>query len=377
MKKDIDNGLDRWRLILGPSSDIKIDHNYSDIDDTLNFLYNREHNNNYVDDIENSYSDDFYTSSGYDDSILTIPTWIEKVKILFPKEAYEIMQRDALEKYHITELLEDEEIISNLEPNFELLKSILSFKDMMSDNVKRVAIGIVSKVVYELKKKLEINIQKSFSGAKLLNSNSKNKSLNNLDIKKTIKHNLKNYDFNNKKILIDKIYFNDRIKKYNKNHIIILIDQSASMTDSVIYSAIMASIFANLSFLSIKVVLFDINIVDISNYIDDTISMLMKVQLGGGTDITKALEYTKTIITEPQKSIVFLISDLEDTNKYLFKSAKDIIDSQSKLVVLPALDYKAKYFYNKEVASILKSLGARIEFLTPDNISDYIVDIIF
>ena len=149
------------------------------------------------------------------------------------------------------------------------------------------------------------------------------------------------------------------------------------MTDSVIYSAIMASIFANLSFLSIKVVLFDINIVDISNYIDDTISMLMKVQLGGGTDITKALEYTKTIITEPQKSIVFLISDLEDTNKYLFKSAKDIIDSQSKLVVLPALDYKAKYFYNKEVASILKSLGARIEFLTPDNISDYIVDIIF
>ena len=170
MKKDIDNGLDRWRLILGPSSDIKIDHNYSDIDDTLNFLYNREHNNNYVDDIENSYSDDFYTSSGYDDSILTIPTWIEKVKILFPKEAYEIMQRDALEKYHITELLEDEEIISNLEPNFELLKSILSFKDMMSDNVKRVAIGIVSKVVYELKKKLEINIQKSFSGAKLLNS---------------------------------------------------------------------------------------------------------------------------------------------------------------------------------------------------------------
>ena len=71
---------------------------------------------------------------------------------------------------------------------------------MMSDNVKRVAIGIVSKVVYELKKKLEINIQKSFSGAKLLNSNSKNKSLNNLDIKKTIRHNLKNYDFNNKKI---------------------------------------------------------------------------------------------------------------------------------------------------------------------------------
>ena len=260
----------------------------------------------------------------------------------------------------------------------ELLKNILTFKDMMNGNVKKLAYDIVRKVVDDLKKKLESDIKKVFYGKKLPNSTTSNKIFKNLDVKKTIRNNLKNYNIEDKTIFVDKLYFNQNIKKYNPWHIIILIDESGSMMDSVIYSSIMASIFANLPYLSIKLIIFDTSIVDLSDYVKDPIDVLFKVQLGGGTDIVKALEYAKKITTIPEKTIVLLISDLYDSNdyKYMYKSAKDIIEARSKLFVLPALDYNADSSYDKNAAKQLARIGAKVAAITPNELSKWINNVI-
>ena len=366
--------LNRWRLILGSFSNLEIDNEYSEIDETLNFLYDREYTQN------GGYSlDNFNNSnSSKEKSALTVPKWISKVKKLFPKETVEIMQKQALEKYKLTEILTDENILKEIEPNIELLKNILTFKDMMSQNVKKLAYDIVKKTLEEIKNKMEVEIKRVFYGKKLPNSNTTNKIFKNLDIKKTIRYNLKNYDIKNKTIFTDKLFFNQNIKKYNPYNIIILIDESGSMLDSVIYSSIMASIFANLPYLSIKLVIFDISVVDLSEHIKEPIDILFKVQLGGGTNIAQALEYAKKITFAPDKTIVLLISDLFDSNDYklMYKNANDIIESGSKLIVLTALDYNANSIYDKEAAKYFSKIGAKVGALTPSKLSKWISDII-
>lgn len=366
--------LNRWRLILGSFSNLEIDNEYSEIDETLNFLYDREYTQN------GGYSlDNFNNSnSSKEKSALTVPKWISKVKKLFPKETVEIMQKQALEKYKLTEILTDENILKEIEPNIELLKNILTFKDMMSQNVKKLAYDIVKKTLEEIKNKMEVEIKKVFYGKKLPNSNTTHKIFKNLDIKKTIRYNLKNYDIKNKTIFTDKLFFNQNIKKYNPYNIIILIDESGSMLDSVIYSSIMASIFANLPYLSIKLIIFDISVVDLSEHIKEPIDILFKVQLGGGTNIAQALEYAKKITFAPDKTIVLLISDLFDSNDYklMYKNANDIIESGSKLIILTALDYNANSIYDKEAARYFSKIGAKVGALTPSKLSKWISDII-
>ena len=366
--------LNRWRLILGHFSNLEIDNEYSEIDETLNFLYDREYTQNgrySLDNFNNS-------NSSKEKSALTVPKWISKVKKLFPKETVEIMQKQALEKYKLTEILTDENILKEIEPNIELLKNILTFKDMMSQNVKKLAYDIVKKTLEEIKNKMEVEIKRVFYGKKLPNSNTTNKIFKNLDIKKTIRYNLKNYDIKNKTIFTDKLFFNQNIKKYNPYNIIILIDESGSMLDSVIYSSIMASIFANLPYLSIKLIIFDISVVDLSEHIKEPIDTLFKVQLGGGTNIAQALEYAKKITFAPDKTIVLLISDLFDSNDYklMYKNANDIIESGSKLIVLTALDYNANSIYDKEAARYFSKIGAKVGALTPSKLSKWISDII-
>ncbi|MEI0604790.1 VWA domain-containing protein [Brachyspira alvinipulli] len=378
MDNNIDyKSLNRWRLILGSFAEdnIELSSEYSEMDNALGFLYDREYGK------ESGYADfenDDKIKGGKEKSSLTVPIWVAKVKKLFPKNTVEIMQNQALEKYNMTEMLTDENILKEMEPSMELLKNILTFKDMMNGNVKKLAYDIVRKVVNDLKKKLESDIKKVFYGKKLPNSSTSNKIFKNLDVKKTIRNNLKNYNIEDKTIFVDKLYFNQNIKKYNPWHIIILIDESGSMMNSVIYSSIMASIFANLPYLSIKLIIFDTSIVDLTDYVKDPIDVLFKVQLGGGTDIVKALEYAKKITTIPEKTIVLLISDLYDSNdyKYMYKSSKDIIEARSKLFVLPALDYNADSSYDKNAAKQLARIGAKVAAITPNELSKWISNVI-
>ncbi|OEJ15314.1 hypothetical protein BFL38_13530 [Brachyspira hampsonii] len=366
----------RWRLILGSFAEdnIELESGYSEIDSALGFLYDREYSR------EAGYADfeSKENRGGKEKSALTVPSWVAKVKKLFPKKTVEIMQTHALEKYNLTEMITDEDILKEMEPNMELLKNILTFKDMMNGSVKKLAYDIVRKVVDDIKKKMESDIKKVFYGKKLPNSTTQNKIFKNLDIKKTIRNNLKNYNIEDKTIFVDKLYFNQNIKKYNPWNIIILIDESGSMLDSVIYSSIMASIFSNLPYLSIKLIIFDISIVDLSGSVKDPIDVLFKVQLGGGTDIVMALEYAKKITTVPDKTMVLLISDLYDSNdyKYMYKSARDIIESRSKLFVLPALDYNADASYDKEAAKQFAKIGAKVAAITPDELSKWISTVI-
>ena len=358
----------RWRLLLGDFADESLptlgdDHN--GIDGALHFLYNREYGS------DRGVRED---GGGREASALTVPAWIVRVRKLFPRCAVEIMQKEALEKYRLTELLTDPEILRTMEPNLDLLKNILAFKNIIPDRVKALAYEIVAQAVREIQKKLEIRVRRAFTGKKMPSSGNALRIRHNFDFHRTVRKNLKNYSAEYNTIVADRLYFHPNVKRYNPWNVIILVDESGSMLDSVIHSAVMAGIFARLPFLAVQLVLFDTTLVDVSNDFADPVCVLMKVQLGGGTDIHSALEYARKIMSAPQKTIVVLVSDLYDGKEYrhMYQSCRDIVGAGARLFVLTSLDYEAQGVYDKNAAKHLAGLGAKVAALTPEALAEWI-----
>ena len=216
----------------------------------------------------------------------------------------------------MTELLTDREVLEKLEPNQELLKTILQLKHMMKGDVLDTARRIVKQVAEEIAKKLNQDIRKSLLGRIDRNAGSPVRSIRNLDIQKTIRRNLKHYDRENNRLMLEQVYFNGRIREYSQWRVVIAVDESGSMLDSVIHSAVMAGIFAKLPMLDTKLVIFDTNVVDLSGYVDDPVETLMSVQLGGGTNIAGALSYCEGLIDFPFRTMVVLVTDLYEGGGY-------------------------------------------------------------
>ena len=369
--------LNKWRLILGKYADNQIEFsnlenqiNYVEMDNLLEFLYSRE------------YGEDKgirqRRNAGLGKSSLTVPNWVTKIREVFPKETVEILEKHALEKYNITELLTDKEVLEKLEPNKELLKNILQMKHLIKGEVLDTARRIVKKVADEITHQLESDVKSAIMGRLNKNKSSVIKSSRNIDFKRTIKANLKNYDVDNNRLIVDKIYFNERIKRFNPWNIIIDVDESGSMLDSVIHSAIMAGIFARLPMLKTSLIIFDTEVVDLTGYIDDPVETLMSVQLGGGTNITKALTYSENLIENPHRTIVILVTDLYEGYNYgnMYARAKSIIESGAKLIILTALDMEATPVYNKSAAKMMADLGAEVAAMTPGGLARWIAKII-
>lgn len=362
--------INRWRLILGSyakkqlsfDGDGMTENGIScmDLEGALDFLYNREQG----EDVR---------QGSLDASRLTAVTWITKIRKLFPKETVEVLERHALDRYGMTELLTDREVLEKLEPNQELLKTILQLKHLMKGDVLDTARRIVKKVAEDIAKKLQQDIRRSLLGKIDRNSDHPVRSIRNLDIQKTIRRNLKHYDQEHERIMLEQVYFHGRTRRYSQWRVVIAVDESGSMLDSVIHSAVMAGIFARLPMLDTRLVIFDTQVVDLSSHLEDPVATLMSIQLGGGTCITGALQYCESLIENPHRTMVVLVSDLCEGGSVtaLLGVSRGIIESGAKLICLTALDMEANPVYDRRTAQQMADLGAHVGAMTPEMLGDF------
>ena len=365
--------LNKWRLILGKNSENHIGFqgmysdsiSFQDMEQTLDYLYDKE------------LGESVMRMGGDGGSNLYVAEWINKVRKLFPKKTVEIIEKQALEHFKMTELLTDKEVLKKIEPNMDLLKTILQFKHLMKNDVIQEARRIVQKIVDELTEKLKSDVRKSLLGKLNRNMPSNVKSIRNLDFKRTVNRNLKHYDVENQRLIIKDLCFSSRVKRFSKWNVIIAVDESGSMLDSVIYSAVMAGIFAKLPMLKTNLIIFDTNIVDLSGYVDDPVEVLMGMQLGGGTNIGNALAYCESLCTNPNNTIFVIVTDLYEGGSVnqLLNTCSEIIGSGSKMIFLTALDGAANPVYDKNVAQKLADRGAFVGAMTPEQLSDHIAEI--
>jgi len=366
--------LNRWRLVLGRDSAKQIPGegmpvSFMEMEDLLEFLYSREKNDG---------DGSSMLQAGSGGSNLTVASWITKIRQLFPKQTVEVLERHALERYEMIELLNDKEVLERLEPNMDLLKTIMQLSHMMHGDVLETARRIVRKVADDLTRKLETQVRAAISGAKSRSNSNPVRTIRNLDFRQTIRRNLKNYDPESKRLVLDKVYFHGRVRRFNSWRVIICVDESGSMLSSVIHSAIMAGIFARMPMLDTRLVIFDTQVVDLSGYSDDPVETLMSVQLGGGTDIAGALGYCRTLVEMPYRTMLVLVSDLCEggSRQKLFSHSTALIESGVKFIALTALDTDANSCYDRSVAQRLANMGAHVGAMTPEHLAEWVGRII-
>jgi len=309
---------------------------------------------------------------------MNVPRWVDEVGQLFPREAKEVMERELVNRRGLRELMQKPDLLERIEPNQELVKTLLTHRDLMNDKTRALARKIIDKVVQELRKKLKVQIEPAITGAIRRDKHSPRRVYRNLDLKRTVRRNLHNYHAESRKLLVDRLYFHAAERKSRPWHVIVAVDQSGSMLDSAIFSAVMASIFAELPSIRTSLFLFDTEIADLSDQVGQPVDVLLSIQLGGGTDITRALQYAYQLVRQPAKTIVVLITDFYEgrPEKELVNQVREMAQAGIRMIGLGALGYEARPEYNKTTASKCRKVGMDILSCTPERLADAMAQII-
>ncbi len=368
-----DEGLVRWRLVLGAAADDAMQSTSLSADDlaadsALSWLYDRDEG--YADrDIQDRRGD-------LGPSQLQVPEWLDEVHRLFPKETIERIEQDAVEKFQIHEVVTNPEVLKRVKPNETLLKAVLRTKHLMNADVLAMARQLVAEVVRKLIEKLAREIKRSFTGSKS-RRRSPIKLARNFDAKGTVRSNLAGWDKDKKRLLIKKPLFFSRTRRHcEKWQVILLVDESGSMLSSVIHSAVTAACLWGLPAVKTHLCIFDTEVVDLTETVTDPVEVLMKVQLGGGTDIGKAVGYGRNLVESPRRTIVVLITDFfEGGNpETLVRHVKSLCDEGATVLGLAALDEQANPTYDKELAGRLVGVGAHVGAMTPGELVAWIAE---
>jgi Mg-chelatase subunit ChlD len=356
--------LRRWRLVLGgnEADGIKMDLSASDtnIDAALAALYGGGNNL-----LGNGKSKD--RSAGLGASAPNVARWLGDIRNYFPSSVVKIMQTDALERLNLKQMLLEPEMLEAVEPDVHLVSTLISLKSVIPNKTKETARLVVRKVADELERRLAQQMRQAVAGAFNRAQRNRRPKHNEIDWHRTIRANLKHFQPPYQTIIPETRIGYGR-KKSQLRDIILCVDQSGSMASSVVYTSIFAAVLATIPAVRTSLVVFDTAVVDLTEELKDPVDVLFGTQLGGGTDINKALAYCQSLIRQPTDTILILISDLyEGGNRdELLQRAAAIAAAGAQCIALLALSDDGSPGYDHKVAAHFASLDIPSFACTPD-----------
>ncbi|MDX2605090.1 VWA domain-containing protein [Streptomyces caniscabiei] len=368
--------LERWRLILGTPAERCTGALSGDAvarDAALEWLYGRDP------DLARRgvrAMRDRERTAGRGPSVVTAVDWLDDIHRLFPKETVERLERDAVEQYGIQEIVTDPEVLERVEPSATLLRAVLRTKHLMDQEVLRAARRIVESVVRRLMERLAPEIRQAFSGTRSRRP-SRRPLARNFDFRATVRANLAHYRPEDRRLLIERPHFHSRTRRHLEQwQLILLVDQSGSMAGSVIHSAVTAACLWGLPGLKTHLVAFDTSVVDLTSDVTDPVELLMRVQLGGGTDIARAVDYGASLVENPRRCVFVVISDFyEGGDPYrLVRGVRALVEQGATVLGLAALDEEANPSYDRELAGRLVEAGAQVGAMTPGELAGFVAE---
>jgi VWA domain containing CoxE-like protein len=351
--------LKRWRLILGSGEadgigeDLGGEQEWA-IDQTLQALYDAD-----------------TRRGGLGSSAPNVARWLGDIRTYFPRSIVRVLQKDALERLQLHQLLLTPEMLEAVTPDVHLVANLLALQQAIPDNTKDTARQVVKGVVETLQRRLANSTRAAILGG--LNRSSRHRRLRPADIDwlRTIRANLKHYQPQYRTIIPETLISGSR-QRSSLRDIILCIDQSGSMATSVVYASIFGAVLASLSVVSTRFVAFDTSVADLSDRLGDPVDLLFGTQLGGGTDINLALAYCQGLIRRPLDTIFVLISDLYEggNSAEMLERMKALINLGVKVIVLLALNDEGTPNFDHHHADQLAQLGIPVFACTPDQFPD-------
>jgi Mg-chelatase subunit ChlD len=354
-----DNQQRRWRLLLGEAAQTEDNQNLLSaeeikIDAALSALY----------DLDSPQ----HLRGGTGSSSPKVARWLGDIRQYFPASVIQVMQKDAFERLNLQSMLFEKEMLEAVQPDVHLVATLLSLRGVIPAKTKETARMVVRKVVDELMKKLEEPMRSAVAGALNRAEINRRPRHSEIDWQRTIKTNLRHWQADYQTIIPERLIGYGRKNHRTQRDIILCIDQSGSMANSVVYSSIFGAVLASLPAVKTHLVVFDTAVVDMTEQLDDPVELLFGVQLGGGTDINRAVGYCQGLVREPRNTILILISDLYEggVENNLLQRAHELVESGVQFITLLALSDEGAPSYDRQLAAKLAHLGVPSFACSPD-----------
>ncbi len=349
--------LRKWRLILGGQQNDGTGFALSGMDIQMDKV------------MEALYDND--RKGGLGPSSPNVSRWLGDIRSFFPNTVVQVMQKDALKRLNLTQMLFEKEMLENVEADVHLVATLMTLSRVIPDKTKDTARQVVRKVVDELIKKLANPTQQAIIGSLNRSTRNRRPRHNEINWHATIQKNLKHYQPEYKTIIPETRIGYGR-KRTSLKDVVLCLDQSGSMGTSVVYSGIFGSVMASIPAIKTKMIVFDTAVADLTEELTDPVELLFGVQLGGGTDINAALTYCKQIITRPLDTVLVLITDLYEggDQEGMRKRATELVAAGVQFIVLLALNDDGAPMYDHGNAQFFSNLGIPVFACSPDKFPD-------
>src|SRR5688572_13731597 len=350
----------RWRLALGDPSGERggLSDRDARVDAALAALYERHDK----------------PRGGLGGSAPRVARWLGDVREFFPTPVVQVIQKDAFERLGLKHMLLEPEFLQAMEADVHLVADLMSLNAAMPEKTKATAREVVDKVVRELLKRLEQKTAEAVRGALNRSKRTRRPRFGDVDWARTIRANLRHYQPKHRTVVPETLIGFARRSRtlVDLEEVVLCVDQSGSMASSVVYSSIFAAVMASLPGIDTKLVCFDTAIVDLTEMLEDPVDVLFGVQLGGGTDINRALAYCEGLIRQPVKTHLILISDLAEggDRDQLLARAASLVESGVNLIALLALSDDGRTWHDEQMAKAFAALGCPVFACTPDQFPD-------
>jgi hypothetical protein len=354
----------RWRLVLGggdgDGTGVTLDRHDKRVDAALGALY----------DIGETRARGGGSRriGGLARSAPAVARWLGDIRRYFPVPVVQVLQRDAVDRLDLTQLLLEPELLSELEPDVHLVGVLIELNRLLPEATKETARQVIAAVLDRLRERFEERTRSAVSGALARAARSRRPRPADIDWPRTIRANLRHWLPDERTLVPERLIGYGRRSPSLARDVVIALDQSGSMADSIVHASLFACLLARMPALRTSLVAFDTAAVDLTDVLDDPVDVLFGVQLGGGTDIANALGVCQPLITRPRETVLLLVSDLfEGGDADLMHAHVDtMVRAGVTVVVLLALSDEGAPVSNQHEASTLAALGATVATCTPD-----------
>jgi Mg-chelatase subunit ChlD len=357
----------RWRLLLGePAADslgVELEGREIGMDQALAAVYDAE---------TESRDHRSARTGGLGASAPQVAHWLGDIRRYFPTSVVQVLQRDAIERLGLTSMLLEPELLSTVEPNVDLAATLLSLNSAMPETTRATARVVVGQVLEQIERRIALRTRSAVSGSLNRGSRTRRPRLADVDWPATIGRNLQHYVPEFHTVIPQRLVGYGRASRSFSKDVIVAVDQSGSMAESLVYAAVFGATLASIRTVRTSLIAFDTEIIDLTEKLSDPDGVLFGCQLGGGTDINRAVAYCQQLISRPSETVLVLISDLIEGGapEEMLRRIAELVRSGVTLVALLALSDSGAPAYDHEHAVALADLGVPAFACTPDNFPD-------
>ncbi|MCE9623706.1 MAG: VWA domain-containing protein [Actinomycetia bacterium] len=358
----------RWRMVLGGIDEgeteqpgmtaVRLDGHDARIDAALAALY----------DAPRDRRGGGSRAGGLGSSAPAVARWLGDIRRYFPTSVVQVLQRDAIDRLKLRQLLLEPEMLRAVEPDLHLVTLLVELNRLLPDATRATARKVVAQVVDQIEQRLAARTKQAVRGALARSQRTRRPRPSDIDWGRTIHANLRHYLPDQQTVIPERLVGYGRRQRSLARDVIVAIDQSASMADSVVYASVFGAVLASIPAFRTHVVAFDVAVADLTPLLHDPVDVLFGVQLGGGTDIAQAVGYCQQLITRPADTLLILVTDLfEGGNAALLHDRiAALAQAGVCVVVLLALSDEGAPAYDHAQAAALAEMGVPSFACTPD-----------